>query len=261
MVTITLAGEKGGIGKTTLAFHLACHLAECGYPTLAVDLDPQANLSYTLSGACSDGIRRALGGARPLAETALEVDGHDGWLHLLSGDKSTAEVRNRLAKAAQLDALEDLLGQAHDAGFAFTVVDTPPSPALDNRSGRVLDTLTAAAFFSADLVLAPVIPESLPLGGLAALSATLDLLQRRHGSPVRLAGVVPVMYDARTREHAANLVELVRVYGHLVYPVVGRAIAVAQCPAYGLPLWRFAPQHPAARQLRQVAGRLVSDAG
>lgn len=256
---LTLAGEKGGIGKTTLAFHLACHLAQVGKRTLAVDTDPQGNLTYIFTGQHLDGVRRVVVQEWSLRSAILPVDGYDGRLHLLGGNKGTGEVRNLLAvRGSRLTALDGLLEQAREVGFDFVVVDTPPSPALDNGTGNVLDALTAPVLYASDFVLAPIILETLPLAGLAALSETLRLLQRA-GSRARLLGVVPTMYDARTKEHATNLREAAEVYGALVYPVVGQAIAVSQCPAYGKPVWAFAPRERAGEQLRQVAERVVRD--
>ena len=261
MTVITMAGEKGGVGKTTLTFHLACHLAEtAGRRVLAVDLDPQGNLTYTFAGVHLEGIKRVVMQEWPLLSATFPVEGYDGRLHLLGGNKSTGNVRNWLAAGgSHLDALGPLLRQARNENFDYVVIDTPPSPAIDNDSGKVLDALTAPAFYASDFILAPVILEALPLGGLSALSATLDLLQRRHGSRVRLLGVVPMMFDARTREHNANLVQLVDVYQGLVYPIVSRAIAVSQCPAYGLPVWAFDAHNQVSPQLCEVAQRTVYD--
>lgn len=256
---LTLAGEKGGIAKTTLSFHLACYLAQVGRRILTVDIDPQGNLTYIFTGQHLDGVRRVVVQEWSLLSAILSVDGYEGLLQLLGGNKGTGEVRNLLAvRGSRLTALDGLLEQMRGAGFDFVIVDTPPSPALGNSTGNVLDALTAPVLYASDFVLAPIVLETLPLAGLAALSETLTLLQRS-GSRVRLLGVVPVMFDARTKEHAVNLREVADVYGSLVYPVVGQAIAVSQCPAYGKPVWAFAPRERAGEQLRQVAERMVRD--
>jgi chromosome partitioning protein len=260
MIVITMAGEKGGIGKTTLTFHLACHLAEQGRRVLAVDFDPQGNLTYTLTGTYVEGTKRAVMQEWPLSAVVLPIEEYGGRLDLLGGKKSTGDVRNWLAvSGSHLDALDGFLGRVRAEGYEYVLIDTPPSPALDNDTGKVLDALTAPAFYSSSFVLAPVILETLPLGGLTALSQTLHLLQVQGGARVQFLGVVPMMYDARTSEHSENLARVVQVYEHLVYPVVSRAIAVSRCPAYGQPVWDFEPGNQASEQLRIVAERTVED--
>jgi len=259
MVIVTLANEKGGIGKTTLACHIAWFIAETGRRVLAVDLDPQGNLSYTLLGEKGLGIKRAVMQEWPLDRAATAVEGYSGFLWVLTSDKATGDVRNWLkVSGSRLDALDPLIDQAREAGFDYVVVDTPPSPAMDNESGRVLDALLAPALHVSDFVLVPTEMEQLALGGLAALSATLTVLQKG-GAKVQLLGVVPTKYDARTTEHAANLREVVAVYNNLVYPVIRKAIDVARSPAYGLPVWAFAPNNPVSGKLRAVAERVVRD--
>ena len=259
MIIVTLAGEKGGIGKTTLAFHLACYLAQHGARVLAVDLDPQGNLTYMFTGTSADGIKRALLQEWPLMSATQTVNGYGEHLRLLGGNKATGNVRTWLAAAGSpLNALSRPLSEAKTAGFNFVILDTPPSPAVENETGRILDALNAAALYATHFVLAPVILEQLPLGGLAALSGTLKALQSKN-SAVMLLGVVPMMFDARTAEHAQNLNDLVGVYGKYVYPVVSRAIAVSRCPAYGKPVWNFEPRNPVSEQLIRVAERMVSD--
>jgi chromosome partitioning protein len=260
MIVITMAGEKGGIGKTTLTFHLACHLAERGRRVLAVDFDPQGNLTYTLAGAYLEGAKRAVMQEWPLSAVVLPIEGYGGRLDLLGGKKSTGDVRNWLAvSGSHLDALKGFLGQVREEDYDYVLIDTPPSPAIDNDTGKVLDALTAPAFYSSDFVLAPVILETLPLGGLAALSQTLSLLKRL-GAGVKLLGVVPMMFDARTKEHSDNLARMTTAYNSLVYPVVSRAIAVSRCPAYGRPVWDIEPDNKVSEQLRKVAERTVENA-
>lgn len=257
MKILTLAGEKGGIGKTTLAFHVACYLAAAGRRVLAMDLDPQGNLSYTLTGHPAPGIKRVIIQEWPLS-AAITQNG-DGYPQLLAGDKSTGSVRNYLAvHGASLTALVPLLERAAVEGFEFVIIDTPPSPAMDTDTGRVLDALTAPALYASHYVLSPCIPEQLPLAGLRSLSGTLRVLKEK-GSKVELLGVVPTFFDARTTEHARNLQALVQVYGAQVYPVIGRATAVSHCPAYGQPIWEFDGRNPAAHQLRRMAQRILND--
>lgn len=254
---ITLAGEKGGIGKTTLAFHVACYLAGAGRRVLAMDLDPQGNLSYTLTGETGPGIKRVIIQEWPLSAAIIQCG--EGYPQLLAGDKSTGGVRNYLAvNGASLTALVPLLERAAAEGFEFVVMDTPPSPAMDTSTGGVLDALTAPALYGSDYVLAPVIPEQLPLAGLRSLSGTLRAL-REKGSGVELLGVVPTFFDARTTEHARNLQALVGVFGARVYPVIGRATAVSRCPVYGQPVWEFDGGNPVADQLRRMAQRILND--
>jgi chromosome partitioning protein len=260
-VTVLALGiEKGGVGKTTLCHHLAAYAAKKGLRTLAVDLDPQASLTYIITGNKGDtrGFWTAMIQQVEIERVAYEVDGYDGQLHLLPGGKSTGDVRNILSvRGSKLTALRTFMARAR-AHYDLVVIDTPPSPAMDYETEDVLDALVAPALYAADYILAPVIPEELSLLGLAALSATLDILHKEGGS-VALLGVVPMMYDARTKEHAMNFLELERTYKELTYPVVHKAVAVSRCAVYGLPVWDFEPRNPVSQQMMAVMERAIQD--
>lgn len=262
-VSIIAANEKGGVGKTTLCYHLAYYLADQGYRVLAIDLDPQGNLSFCFTGENSENgemgrVYRVLVQEWPLDSATYKIQEYDGRFQLLSGNKSTGSVRNLLSvSGSHLEALVPLFKETEQAGFDFVVIDTPPSPSMDGDS-KVLDALVAPAFYAADFVLVPVLPEQLSLAGLAALSRSLVTLHEK-GSSVSLLGVVPMMYDGRTKEHAINLLEIINVYGPLVYPVISNAVAVTRSPVYGLPVWAYDPQNQVSTQLRCVGERVVKD--
>ena len=256
MRIVTLANEKGGVGKTTLAFHLAHFAAESAFRVLVIDADPQdANITYLFTGEQVPGTFDVLVKERPVAQVAHPLR-TDGRLWLVGSDRQTGAARAFLfTQGSPLDVLVGPLA-AVQSTFDLVVIDTSPSPAMKN--GRVVDALNAAALFASHFVLSPVIPEQLSMVGLASLSETLTLLRQR-GSEVALLGIAPVKYDARTNEHAHQLRELANVYGRHVYPVTSQAIAVAESTAYGVPVWQFAPRNPVAAQLRQVTERILHD--
>jgi chromosome partitioning protein len=247
---VTLANWKGGVGKTTLAYHIAHYLAEVGEAVLAVDLDPQGSLTYTMTGEFSHGIVDLFLRGKPVSECVIRVKGR---LALLGGSETTGDLRSWFQVTGRgFGALEKLRRLVPNR--VWVVIDTSPSQAV-NMEGEVMDPLNASALYQSDYVLCPVQPEQLSLVGLAVMVNSLNTL-RRAGSQVQFMGVIPTMYDIRNAEHPMHLRRLLQLYGQLVFPGVPDAIDVARAPAYGEPVWTFARNGRAAVQLRGIGERI-----
>ena len=188
---MAVANQKGGVGKTTTAVNLGACLAELGYRTLVVDLDPQGNATHRP-------------GHRPPQPRVVDVRRHHARASRSRTASSRPSVRNLFVAPASLDlagaeielvpafsrelklrrALETVLDD-----YDFVLIDCPPS----------LGLLTVNGLAAADEVLVPIQCEYYALEGLGQLLRNVELVQRNLNPTLEVSAIVLVMYDARTK--------------------------------------------------------------
>ncbi len=249
MTTIAIANQKGGVGKTTLAVHLAADLAGQGRRVALVDCDPQGNCSSWLLGGdtTQDGLFQLLVVGRPAVTLARDVP---GWgFRLLPGNPRSGEAYIFLAATGRpFDAVAQLL-RPLAAQVDILLLDTMPSKGAGFR-----ETL-----YAADWTLIPSQLERLSLEGVAFLAQTCGELVRERGRGPRLLGIVPNLVRRRTGEHQAQLTELVAAFGPAVWPPIPLSVRVAEACAYGTTVFAHAPRDPAALALRLIGQRLIEN--
>lgn len=249
MTTIAIANQKGGVGKTTLAVHLAFHLAAQGRRVALVDCDPQGNCSSWLLGGdtTQDAMFRLLVVGQPAVTLARDVP---GWgFRLLPGNLRSGEAYIFLAATGRpFDAIAHML-KPLAAEVDLLLLDTMPSKGAGFRE----------VLFAADWVLVPSQLERLSLEGVTLLAQTCGELARERGRGPRLLGVVPNLVRRRTGEHQAQLAELVAAFGPAVWPPIPLSVRVAEASAYGTTVFAHAPRDPAAVALRLIGQRLLEN--
>ncbi len=228
-----IANQKGGVGKTTTAVNVAACVADAGYPTLLVDLDPQCNATVGLQVAKDHepNVYDVLSGDVRLDEAAVPTDISGLSLVPSSPDLAGANVELPRLPGSETK-LRDALGDVREH-FLFTILDCPPS----------LGPLTVNALVAADRVIVPVQTEYFALEGLAGLLDTLSLIQRELNPKLTVAGMVLTMHDGRTRLAQDVEREVREHFPDLVFEsVIPRNVRVGEAPSYGVPVIRHDPR-------------------
>jgi chromosome partitioning protein len=242
---IAVANQKGGVGKTTTTINLGACLAELGYRTLVVDLDPQGNASTGL------GIEN-----RGLETSMYHVIMHE--VPLEQCIEPTA-VKHLFVAPASLDlagaeielvpafSREGRLRRAIEAvldDYDFVLIDCPPS----------LGLLTVNGLNAAREVLVPIQCEYYALEGLGQLLRNVDLVKRNLNPSLEISTIVCVMYDARTKLSEQVVREVREHFGDKVCrTVIPRTIRLSEAPSYGQPIITFDSASRGAVAYREVA--------
>ena len=227
-----IANQKGGVGKTTTAVNIAACVADAGYETLLVDLDPQCNATLGL-GVPKDSrptVYSCLSGELTLDAAAVPTV-----IDRLSLVPSTPDLAGANVELPRLPGSETRLREALGAvpeRYPYTVLDCPPS----------LGPLTVNALVAADRVIVPVQTEYFALEGLAGLLDTLSLIQRELNPRLVVAGMLLTMHDGRTRLAQDVEREVREHFPELVFDtVIPRNVRVGEAPSFGVPVTRHDP--------------------
>jgi chromosome partitioning protein len=246
-----IANQKGGVGKTTTAVNVAASVADAGWETLLVDLDPQCNATVAL-GLSKDqqpNVYDVLSG-----DLALDSAARPSGIERLSVVPSTPELAGANVELPRLPGSEtrirESLGGARDR-FLFTLLDCPPS----------LGPLTVNALVAADRVLVPVQTEYFALEGLAGLLDTLSLIQRELNPRLTVAGMILTMHDGRTRLARDVEREVRQHFPELVFDtVIPRNVRLGEAPSFGVPVTHHAPQSAGSAAYLKLAKEVAARA-
>jgi chromosome partitioning protein len=248
MRTLVVNNQKGGVGKTLLAVHAAWRLAETGARVVAIDLDPQANASYTLSEAAAFGPSYAL-----FTDQGVPGEASPGSLTLLAADRSLDGVDTRLTEAvvAFRRNYAELARR-----FDYAVIDTPPT-----WSGR-----NYAALMVATTVVAPIDLETYALQGVRQLLAQKTAVEKngRGGRPIDFMGLLPSRFQSTSPRQRANLEALLRHDGaRLLFPnrgVITQRQGYAEALDLKQPVWtiRKSAAQEAGREIKTVLAAIQS---
>jgi chromosome partitioning protein len=227
-----LANQKGGVGKTTTAVNLAACVAEAGYETLLIDIDPQCNATIALGlgkdapQTLYDVLIDRVSLTDIVAASSIER------LHIApSGpDLAGATVELPRLPGSELRLREALTSVRDD--YSFILLDCPPS----------LGPLTVNALVAAERVIVPVQTEYFALEGLAGLLDTLSLIQRELNPRLTVAGMLLTMHDARTKLAQDVEREVREHFPALVFDtVIPRNVRLGEAPSYGVPVIHHDP--------------------
>ena len=243
---VAVANQKGGVAKTTTVQSLGVAMAQSGHRVLAVDLDPQACLTFScglnpdeLDASLHDVmVRRA-----KLSDVLLPVVGTDG-LDLVPAtiDLAGAEV-HLLSRTGREHVLARALLPVIE-GYDVVLIDCPPS----------LGVLTINGLTAAEAVIVPLQCEALSHRGVGQLLETIEDVRQFANEKLRVLGVLPTMFDARTTHSRQVLAEVGERYGLPLFgPPVPKSVRVAEAPGLGQSVLQHAPTSPGALAYRTLS--------
>ena len=255
MITVAIANQKGGVGKTTTAINIATAMAATGWKTLLIDLDPQGNAS---TGLGIEGAAREYNSYDLLVDEAdladcvqpTDIPGLD--IVPATQDLSGAEVELVSVddRTARLEAVLDRAASSGGAAAAYDVcfIDCPPS----------LGLLTLNALSAADTLMVPLQCEFFALEGLSQLLQTVEQVQQRFNPDLGIIGVVLTMFDRRNRLTDQVADDVRDCLGNLVFDsVIPRNVRLSEAPSHGMPALVYDHNCAGSRSYIALARELI----
>jgi chromosome partitioning protein len=260
MKVISLINEKGGVGKTTLATHIAAGLAIRGYRVVLADADPQGHATVSLGLRKEPGLYDLLVRDAPFKDVLRLVPGEvygvpeekpAGELYVIP---SNAETRNIANTISDPFAADDRLRELENL-IDVVIFDTSPTPSL----------LHGSIYLATDGIVYPTKLEALSFDGLVeSLARRRDFETRRqHGGKenIRILGIVPTMFRASTLVHQENFAKLRAAYGEIVWAPIAMRTVWVEASTVGMLVYPFAPDSDAAMECFSMVNRVIAGMG
>ena len=249
---ISVANQKGGVGKTTTSINLASGLAHVGKKVLLIDFDSQGNATQGLNASQNNSqatIHSVLMEGVPIQQAIVpkmnpRIDIVPANINLAGADLDMDKM-----EAGKEELLKKAIAPIRDQ-YDYIIIDCPPA----------LGMLTVNALTAANTVLVPIQCEFFALDGLSQLIYTVNLIKKKLNRTLKIEGVVFTMYDSRTNL-SAQVVENVRenLTQNIYNTVIPRNVRLAEAPSYGLPIIIYDPKSAGAEHYMMLADEIIEN--
>lgn len=246
---IVVANQKGGVGKTTTAINLSACLAEAGQKVLAIDMDPQGNMTsgFGIEKEEIENTVYELLLEESKVEECIQKDVMEN-LSLICSNINLAAAEIELIGVEEKEFILQRAIQPVKEEYDFIIIDCPPS----------LNMLTINAMCLADTVLVPIQCEYYALEGLSQLIHTINLVQERLNPNLEMEGVVFTMYDARTNLSLQVVENVKNNLQQTIYKtIIPRNVRLAEAPSHGMPINLYDTRSAGAESYRLLAEEVI----
>lgn len=244
---ISVANQKGGVGKTTTAINLSSSLAAAEKKILIIDIDPQANSSSGLSVSNhSPSVYEVIIGAHPAKDVILNT--YMPFLDLLPSNINLVGAEIEMVDMQQREFLLKNALEGIKVNYDYILIDCPPS----------LGLLTLNALTASDTVLIPVQCEYFALEGLGQLLNTINIVKQHFNKSLTIEGVLLTMFDTRLRLSHQVAEEVKKYFGEKVFEtLIHRNVRISESPSYGKPIILYDAVSQGSKNYMSLAAELI----
>ncbi len=248
MRIIAFSNQKGGTGKTTSTINIGAALALSGYKVLLIDLDPQANLTFSLGLDVLD-INQTIGRLLQEEELSKDLITNIGRIELIPSTPSIYSIEADLYhKAVRGMLLKKALADFSQHDYDYILLDCPPNAGV----------FTQNALLAAREIVIPVQAEYLALHGMSQLLKTLEDIRNEANPELKLTGIIATRYDQRKILNKEVIEKLSKHFGDLLFNTIIREnISLAEAPSFGMDIFAYRPNSSGANDYYRLTAEII----